>query len=156
TVTVSSRVPTSTSGASTSYSGMLPPCTSTSGSSPSSVCSTSHPHATTAARATSARFRTTFMVPPYSGHPEPVTNQAVQQTCHAPGRSGGCRASPRVVGCPAFEAGGKRFMELRDKTIVITGAARGLGAAMATRLAAQKPRLALVDLKAEDIAGTAA
>ena len=47
-------------------------------------------------------------------------------------------------------------MELKNKTIVITGAARGLGAAMAKRLAPHKPRLALVDLKADDLAGTAA
>lgn len=47
-------------------------------------------------------------------------------------------------------------MDLKDKTIVITGAARGLGAAMAKRLAARQPRLALVDLAAESIAETAA
>ena len=46
-------------------------------------------------------------------------------------------------------------MELQGKTIVITGAARGLGAAMARRLAGHKPVLALVDLAAEGIAGTA-
>jgi 3-oxoacyl-[acyl-carrier protein] reductase len=43
-------------------------------------------------------------------------------------------------------------MELRNRTIVITGAARGLGAAMAQRLAPHGPKLALVDLKAEDLA----
>jgi len=37
-------------------------------------------------------------------------------------------------------------MELKGKTIVITGAARGLGAAMARRLAARQAKLALVDL----------
>ena len=42
-------------------------------------------------------------------------------------------------------------MELRNKTVVITGAARGLGAAMARRLAPHGPTLALVDLKAEDL-----
>jgi 3-oxoacyl-[acyl-carrier protein] reductase len=47
-------------------------------------------------------------------------------------------------------------MDLKDKTIVITGAARGLGAAMARRLAAHGPKLALVDLKAEDLAASAA
>lgn len=47
-------------------------------------------------------------------------------------------------------------MDLKDKTIVISGAARGLGAAMAQRLARHRPRLALVDLKAEDLATTAA
>ncbi len=46
-------------------------------------------------------------------------------------------------------------MELQGKTIIITGAARGLGAAMARRLAAHKPKLALVDL-AEDSLGEAA
>ena len=47
-------------------------------------------------------------------------------------------------------------MDLKDKPIVITGAARGLGAAMAKRLAARQPRLALVDLSADSIAETAA
>jgi len=37
-------------------------------------------------------------------------------------------------------------VNLRDKTVVITGAARGLGAAMAKALAAKGARLALVDL----------
>jgi 3-oxoacyl-[acyl-carrier protein] reductase len=47
-------------------------------------------------------------------------------------------------------------MELQQKTIVITGAARGLGAAMARRLAGHKPVLALVDLDADSLAATAA
>ena len=47
-------------------------------------------------------------------------------------------------------------MELRNKTVVITGAARGLGAAMARRLAPHGPTLALVDLKAEDLGTVAA
>ena len=47
-------------------------------------------------------------------------------------------------------------MDLKDKTIVITGAARGLGAAMAKHLAPQQPKLALVDLRAGDLASTAA
>ncbi len=47
-------------------------------------------------------------------------------------------------------------MELQGKTIIITGAARGLGAAMARRLASHKPRLALVDLVADSIADAAA
>ena len=42
-------------------------------------------------------------------------------------------------------------MDLNGKTIVITGAARGLGAAMAKRLAAHQTRLALVDLDVESI-----
>jgi 3-oxoacyl-[acyl-carrier protein] reductase len=46
-------------------------------------------------------------------------------------------------------------MDLKDKTIVITGAARGLGAAMARRLASHRPRLALVDLNADDLVTTA-
>jgi 3-oxoacyl-[acyl-carrier protein] reductase len=37
-------------------------------------------------------------------------------------------------------------MELKNKTIAITGASRGLGAAMAKRLAAQACNLALIDL----------
>ena len=47
-------------------------------------------------------------------------------------------------------------MDLKDKVIVITGAARGLGAAMAKRFASNGSKLALVDLKADDIAQTAA
>jgi 3-oxoacyl-[acyl-carrier protein] reductase len=47
-------------------------------------------------------------------------------------------------------------MDLQDKVIVITGAARGLGAAMATGLAARGANLALVDLDAESIAATQA
>ncbi len=42
-------------------------------------------------------------------------------------------------------------MDLQDKTIVITGAARGLGAAMARRLAPHRPGLALVDLTADSL-----
>ena len=47
-------------------------------------------------------------------------------------------------------------MDLKNKVIVITGAARGLGAAMAKRLAKQGARLALVDLDADSIADAAA
>ena len=47
-------------------------------------------------------------------------------------------------------------MDLNNKTIVITGAARGLGAAMAKRLATHRCNLALVDLDAESVADTAA
>jgi 3-oxoacyl-[acyl-carrier protein] reductase len=47
-------------------------------------------------------------------------------------------------------------MELENKTIVITGAARGLGAAMAKRLAKHRCNLALVDLEAGTIADTSA
>ena len=46
-------------------------------------------------------------------------------------------------------------MELQSKTIVITGAARGLGAAMAKRLARQRPKLALIDLTADSLAAAA-
>ncbi|MBT8423209.1 MAG: SDR family oxidoreductase [Gammaproteobacteria bacterium] len=47
-------------------------------------------------------------------------------------------------------------MDLKDKVIVITGAARGLGAAMARRLAGSGARLALVDLDAASVADTVA
>ena len=47
-------------------------------------------------------------------------------------------------------------MNIQNKVIVITGAARGLGAAMAKRLATQGAKLALVDLEADSIAETAA
>ncbi|MBL8225611.1 MAG: SDR family oxidoreductase [Chromatiales bacterium] len=47
-------------------------------------------------------------------------------------------------------------MDLNGKTIVITGAARGLGAAMARRLARHKPKLALVDMKKDDLAAITA
>ncbi len=43
-------------------------------------------------------------------------------------------------------------MELQDKTIVITGGARGLGQAMALRLAAQGANLALIDLDDDALA----
>ena len=46
-------------------------------------------------------------------------------------------------------------MELKDSTIVITGGARGLGAAMALRLARQGARLALVDLDDDALSATA-
>ena len=46
-------------------------------------------------------------------------------------------------------------MDITNKTIIITGAARGLGAAMAKRLAAQKCKLGLIDLDKESIASTA-
>ncbi len=42
-------------------------------------------------------------------------------------------------------------MELRGKTILITGAARGLGAAMAAGLAAKGANLALLDLEIESL-----
>lgn len=47
-------------------------------------------------------------------------------------------------------------MDLQAKVIVITGAARGLGAAMAKRFAQQGCNLALVDLTAESVADTVA
>jgi len=43
-------------------------------------------------------------------------------------------------------------MDLKNSTIIITGAARGLGAAMAQRLATHGSNLALVDLDADSIA----
>jgi len=46
-------------------------------------------------------------------------------------------------------------MDLNNKVIVITGAARGLGAAMAKRLAGAGAKLALVDLNADSSADTA-
>lgn len=46
-------------------------------------------------------------------------------------------------------------MDLADKTIVITGGARGLGAAMAKRLAAGRSKLALVDLDDAALAAVA-
>lgn len=45
-------------------------------------------------------------------------------------------------------------MDLQDKTILITGGARGLGAAMAKRLAARGCKLALVDLDEAALAQT--
>jgi 3-oxoacyl-[acyl-carrier protein] reductase len=47
-------------------------------------------------------------------------------------------------------------MDLQDKVIVITGAARGLGAAMAKRFASRGSKVALVDLRAEDLNQTQA
>jgi 3-oxoacyl-[acyl-carrier protein] reductase len=46
-------------------------------------------------------------------------------------------------------------MELENKTIVVTGAARGLGQSMAVAVAAQGARLALVDLDASKLQETA-
>ena len=46
-------------------------------------------------------------------------------------------------------------MELQDKVIAITGGGRGLGAAMAVRLASQGCKLALIDLDDETLAGVA-
>ncbi len=45
-------------------------------------------------------------------------------------------------------------MDLKDKVIVVTGAARGLGAAMAKGLAERGAHLALVDLDADSMAAT--
>ena len=42
-------------------------------------------------------------------------------------------------------------MDLKDKTIIITGGGRGLGAAMALRLAGNGSKLALIDLDAEQL-----
>lgn len=46
-------------------------------------------------------------------------------------------------------------MELRDKTIAITGGGRGLGAAMAARLAKQGSRIALIDIDVSELEKTA-
>lgn len=46
-------------------------------------------------------------------------------------------------------------MELKDKTIAITGGGRGLGAAMALRLAQQGARIALIDLEENALQKTA-
>jgi 3-oxoacyl-[acyl-carrier protein] reductase len=46
-------------------------------------------------------------------------------------------------------------MELKDKTIAITGGGRGLGAAMAARLAKLGTRLALIDIDEAELAKTA-
>lgn len=46
-------------------------------------------------------------------------------------------------------------MDLRGKTVVITGAARGLGAAMAISLARRETDLALIDLNLADLGDTA-
>jgi 3-oxoacyl-[acyl-carrier protein] reductase len=46
-------------------------------------------------------------------------------------------------------------MELKNKTIVVTGAARGLGQSMAVAVAGQGARLALVDLDASKLQETA-
>ena len=43
-------------------------------------------------------------------------------------------------------------MNLKDKTIVVTGGGQGLGRVMATSLAARGARLALVDLDDEKLA----
>ena len=45
-------------------------------------------------------------------------------------------------------------MNIAGKTIVITGSGRGLGAAMAKRLACAGARLALVDLEAQALKDT--
>ncbi len=45
-------------------------------------------------------------------------------------------------------------MDLKGKVVVITGASRGLGAAIATRLAARQCQLALIDLDADSNAET--
>ena len=47
-------------------------------------------------------------------------------------------------------------MNLKDKTIAITGAARGLGLAMAERLAAAGAHLALIDMDADALTGAKA
>ena len=46
-------------------------------------------------------------------------------------------------------------MDIKNKTIIITGAARGLGAAMAEKLAGHNCKLGLIDLDKDSIAKTA-
>ena len=45
-------------------------------------------------------------------------------------------------------------MDVRDKTIVVTGAGRGIGRSLATHFAAKGAALALVDVNAEDLGET--
>jgi 3-oxoacyl-[acyl-carrier protein] reductase len=47
-------------------------------------------------------------------------------------------------------------MKIKDKTIVITGAGRGIGRALAVRFATQGAHIALLDLNAADLAAAAA
>ena len=47
-------------------------------------------------------------------------------------------------------------MDLENKVIVVTGAARGLGAAMAKRLATHRTKLGLIDLEESSLETTAA
>ena len=42
-------------------------------------------------------------------------------------------------------------MQIKDKTVVITGAARGIGRALAVRFARQGANIALLDLNAADL-----
>jgi 3-oxoacyl-[acyl-carrier protein] reductase len=46
-------------------------------------------------------------------------------------------------------------MKIKDKTIVITGAARGIGRALAVRFAGQGAHIALLDMNATDLAAAA-
>ena len=45
-------------------------------------------------------------------------------------------------------------MDINNKTIIVTGAARGLGRAIATHLASQGARIALIDLNMDDLEQT--
>jgi 3-oxoacyl-[acyl-carrier protein] reductase len=47
-------------------------------------------------------------------------------------------------------------MKIKDKTIVITGAGRGIGRALAVRFATQGARIALLDMNAADLAAATA
>jgi 3-oxoacyl-[acyl-carrier protein] reductase len=47
-------------------------------------------------------------------------------------------------------------MKIKDKTIVITGAARGIGRALAVRFAGQGAHIALLDMNAADLAAASA
>ena len=46
-------------------------------------------------------------------------------------------------------------MKIKDKTIVITGAGRGIGRALAIRFATQGAHIALLDMNAADLASAA-
>lgn len=54
-----------------------------------------------------------------------------------------------MSGC--VRAASRSDMKIKDKTIVITGAARGIGRALAVRFAGQGANVALLDLKAADL-----